>query len=196
MFTGLIEGVGIVRELAPREDDLLLKVEFPESMTDDLVLGASVAFNGCCLTLVSIDGTMCAVEAGAETLAKTNLGKLDVGSRVNLERALKADARLGGHFVQGHIDGTAAISAIDQHGEWADMRFTLSEELAQQLVPKGSIAIDGISLTVVDAAQDSFSVALIPHTLQETTLSDRQSGDTVNIETDILGKYVRKFLPQ
>ncbi|QDT36429.1 riboflavin synthase [Stratiformator vulcanicus] len=201
MFTGLVEGLGVVRRLERGGEDLRLVVESPVSMGNDFSIGDSVAFNGCCLTLVehhAMDsgGMSIVVEAGAETLQKTNLGDLEVGHAVNLERALKADARLGGHFVQGHIDGVGTIQKIERHGEWIDMTFKAAESLTQLMVEKGSIAVDGVSLTVVNVDADSFSVALIPHTLEETTLGDRKVGDAVNLETDVLGKYVQKLLAQ
>jgi len=201
MFTGLVEAKGLVRELVPGGDDLKLVVEAPASMGSDFSIGDSVAFNGCCLTLVEIHavdsgGMLITVEAGAETLSKTNLGRLEVGHVVNLERALKADARLGGHFVQGHIDGLGSVKAVDRHGEWIDMTFEAPAELTRLMVPKGSVAVDGVSLTVVNCEENSFSVALIPHTLEATTLGHRQTGDPVNLETDMLGKYVEKLLAQ
>lgn len=196
MFTGLVEGVGIVQAVEPAADDLRLTVEVPAAMaTDgDSHIGDSVAINGCCLTIVVIEGSNWAFQAGAETLAKTNLGRLRVGDAVNLERALSATGRFGGHLVQGHVDGVGTIREISRHGDWIDMVFDLPAELAVQLVPKGSVAVDGISLTVVDVGSRDFSVALIPHTLAETTLGQRTIGDVVNIETDILGKYVQRLL--
>ncbi|MEM7813126.1 MAG: riboflavin synthase [Planctomycetota bacterium] len=202
MFTGLIEDVGIVRAVERGEDDTTFSVELPFTFvtgeTIEIAVGDSVAHNGCCLTVIEalkrFGKPAIRVQAGHETLAKTNLGKLAVGDRVNLERALRADARLGGHFVQGHIDGTATVASVVERGDWIDMAFNLDAALAKQLVPKGSVAVDGVSLTVVDVGATSFSIMLIPHTLAETTLGDRQIGDVVNIETDVLGKYVQKFL--
>ena len=197
MFTGLVESLGVVTALQQGGNDLRITVKTPAFSTepgDFVSIGDSIAINGCCLTVVEIQATNFAFEAGAETLSKTNLGKLTEGSTVNLERAMPANGRLGGHFVQGHVDGTATVKAIEQDGEWTTMWFNLPNTLARQLVPKGSITVDGVSLTVVDALPDSFSIALIPHTLQVTTLGTRQTGDMVNIETDILGKYVRQFM--
>jgi len=134
-------------------------------------------------------------QAGAETLAKTNLGLLTVGDAVNLERPLAANGRLGGHFVQGHVDGVGSIKSIDRDGEWITMWFEVPEALALQMVPKGSVTVDGISLTIVGCEASSFSIALIPHTLEVTTLGQKQVGSIVNIETDILGKYVSKLVP-
>jgi len=196
MFTGLVEGRGIVRAATTAGDAMRLDLEIPEEMRarGPGQLGESVAINGCCLTVVSVSGSVWSFEAGQETLSKTTLGELMIGSAVNLERALAANGRFGGHIVQGHVDGVATVSAIARHGEWTDITFSLDAALATQLVTKGSVAVDGVSLTVVTVGDESFSVALIPHTLQETTLGCRNVGDRVNIETDILGKYVQKML--
>lgn len=200
MFTGLVEAVGTVAALVPVGDGVRLEVAVPATLagTTDRPgcrLGDSVAIDGCCLTVIADDGTdRWAFEAGAETLSKTTLGRRRPGDAVNLERALPADGRFGGHIVQGHVDGTATVAAIARHGNWIDLRFTLAAELAALLVPKGSVAVDGVSLTVVEAAADGFSVALIPHTLEATTLGRRAVGDRVNLETDILGKYVARLL--
>lgn len=194
MFTGLVEGQAVVRELLPEGDAVRLTIEFPSDVAGALTMGESVALNGCCLTVIAFDGTTAAFQAGTETLSKTNLGELRPGRTVNFERSLRADARLGGHIVQGHVDGTARVHAIDRAGEWVTMWFQLDPQLAKFMVPKGSVAVDGVSLTVVNAEPDRFSIALIPHTLEVTTLGQRAIGDTVNIETDILGKYVERLL--
>ncbi len=199
MFTGLIEGVGVVRAVEPAAGEVRLTVEVPATMAGERErpgcrLGDSVAIDGCCLTAIALDGTRWTFEAGAETLSKTTLGRLRAGDGVNLERALAAGGRLGGHIVQGHIDGTGTVRSVERHGEWIDMAFDLPPDLAMQLVPKGSIAVDGVSLTVAASDAAGFAVALIPHTLAETTLGRRVPGDAVNIETDVLGKYVRKLL--
>ncbi len=194
MFTGLVEGQGTVRAIVPEGDAIRLDVQLPDEMTQGLGLGDSVSINGCCLTVVSHDGAVAAFQAGTETLSKTNLGRLAEGSPVNLERSLPVDGRLGGHFVQGHVDGVGQVALVDRDGDWITMWFQVPETLAKYLVPKGSVAVDGISLTVVDVESDRFSVALIPHTLEVTTLGIRNVGDPVNIETDILGKYVERLL--
>jgi riboflavin synthase len=196
MFTGLVEGQGFVRAATNAAEEIRLEIEIPATMLAEGAgtLGESVAINGCCLTVVSIADGIWSFQAGAETLAKTNLGDLANGSLVNLERALPAHGRFGGHIVQGHVDGVAIVASIERHGDWTDMTFALARDLADQIVPKGSIAVDGVSLTVVAVDHRGFSVALIPHTLQETTLSGRAVGDRVNIETDILGKYIQKLL--
>jgi len=176
-----------------------LTVGVPESLFADdrraeCKIGDSVAINGCCLTVVAVDGATWSFEAGAETLSKTNLGGLKPGDAVNLERPLGVGGELGGHFVQGHVDGVGRVNAILYDGDWVEMWFRIPAELSRFIVPKGSIAIDGVSLTVVDVEADRFSVALIPHTLQVTTLGNRQPGDAVNIETDILAKYVQRLI--
>lgn len=196
MFTGLVEGQGTVRQIASLPFGMRLSIApdaacFPVSETK---LGDSISICGCCLTVVAVNGEMLEFEAGNETLSKTNLGRLKIGSRVNLERSLAATARLGGHFVQGHVDGVAAVSEVVRNGDWIDMWFTPAVEQHRLLVPKGSVAIDGISLTVVCVTADRFSVALIPHTLQVTTLGTVGVGDVMNIENDILGKYVDQLL--
>ena len=197
MFTGLVEGLGRIAALTPEGPGLRLVIVPPGEMlteTDRVRLGESVAINGCCLTVVAMENGNWAFQAGTETLSKTNLGRLRVGDPVNLERALPANARLGGHFVQGHVDGVGTVQAIDRDGDWITMTFRVPETLASQMVPKGSITVDGVSLTVVTVTANTFNVALIPHTLAVTTLGVRKVGDAVNLETDILGKYVRQFM--
>ena len=195
MFTGLVEARGTVRLLEPNGSAIDLTVEISEHITSDAHIGDSVAINGCCLTVVEMSDSFLKFQAGAETLAKTNLGRLSLGDQVNIERPLAADGRLGGHFVQGHVDGVGSIKSIDKDGEWITMWFDVPKELALQMVPKGSVTVDGISLTIVDCQQTAFSIALIPHTLEVTTLGQKQVGSVVNLETDILGKYVQKMIP-
>ena len=195
MFTGLVEARGTVRLLEPSGSAIDLTVEISEHITSDAHIGDSVAINGCCLTVVEISDGFLKFQAGAETLAKTNLGRISLGDQVNIERPLAADGRLGGHFVQGHVDGVGSIKSIDRDGEWITMWFDVPKELALQMVPKGSVTVDGISLTIVDCQHTAFSIALIPHTLEVTTLGQKQVGSVVNLETDILGKYVQKLIP-
>ena len=200
MFTGLIEGQGVVAEILEQGEGVLLRVQIPEQMlcvedaSPETKIGDSVAINGCCLTVISMEGNCWDFQAGEETLSRTNLGKLQSGSPVNLERAMLANARLGGHIVQGHVDGLGAVLEIDQSDQWITMWFEVAEDLSKYMVTKGSVTVDGISLTLVDVEQDRFSVALIPHTLEVTTLGSRAVGDRVNIETDIMGKYAHKLL--
>jgi riboflavin synthase len=157
-------------------------------------VGESIAVNGCCLTAVSVEPARFTVELGPETLERTNLGTLEPGDRVNLERALRPVDRLGGHFVQGHIDTTAELIERTSDGEWAFLRFRTDREWMELLVEKGSIALDGVSLTLVDVGLDQFSVMLIPHTLAVTTLGRLQLGDRVNMETDLLAKHLRRLV--
>lgn len=195
MFTGLVEGRGTVHLLEPNGSAIDLTLKIPELIIHEAHIGDSVAINGCCLTVIEINNSLLKFQAGSETLAKTNLGLLSVGDQVNLERPLAANGRLGGHFVQGHVDGVGSIKSIDRDGEWITMWFDVPQELALQMVPKGSVTIDGISLTIVECQPTAFSIALIPHTLEVTTLGQKQVGSVVNIETDILGKYVQKLVP-
>jgi riboflavin synthase len=192
MFTGLVEALGTVCRVEPDGDGRQITLSAP--FTAELTIGDSVAVNGACLTVVSQDGGTCRFQAGPETLLRTNLGKLVAGDRVNLERSLRLSDRLGGHLVQGHVDGIGHIAERRRQGEWELVWFTCPLELAAQMVSKGSVAVDGVSLTLVDVAADRFSVALIPHTLANTTLGFKHHGATVNLETDLLGKYVWKRL--
>jgi riboflavin synthase len=193
MFTGLVESLGMVREVKPEPPGVRLIVEAGE-IAREAALGDSIAINGCCLTVVSKDQTTLAFEAGSETLSRTNLGKLTSGSAVNLERSLKVGDRLGGHFVSGHIDALGTLDERREEGAWAFYWFRVPSALTRQMASKGSIAVDGVSLTLVAVESDRFSVALIPHTLSVTTLGRLQLGDAVNIETDLLAKYVEQQL--
>lgn len=193
MFTGLIESLSPLRRIEPDGPGRRLTVAAPE-LLDGLKLGDSVAVNGACLTVIAIDGDTLAFQAGPETLQKTNLGELTPGGRVNLERSLRMGDRLGGHIVQGHVDGVGRIASRRREGEWELIWFSCPAALAEPMVPKGSVAVDGVSLTVVDVTSDGFSVALIPHTLTHTTLGFKVAGATVNLETDLLAKYVWKCL--
>ena len=192
MFTGLVETMGRVGSVQEGSAGRRLTIDLPE-IRDGLAVGDSVAINGCCLTVVALGSSSADFEAGPETLERTNLGRLRVGDRINLERALRADGRLGGHIVQGHVDGTGQVLSRTRDGEWETVWFEV-DSLARYLVPKGSIAIDGVSLTVCEVTDRALSVMLIPHTLSVTTLGLRMPGDTVNIETDVLGKYVAKLV--
>ena len=198
MFTGLVESLGTVRSLADEADAIRIVVEVPPSFLENAPpskrLGDSVAINGCCLTVVEADSVLWSFQAGHETLAKTNLGRLQISDAVNLERAMPAGGRFGGHIVQGHVDGVGRVTAIDSRTEFADYTFEVPASLAAQMVEKGSVAVDGISLTLVRVTATSFQVMLIPHTLAVTTLGRRKVGDEVNIETDVLAKYVAKML--
>jgi len=192
MFSGIVEALGTVAELRDEPPGCRLVIREPKIAADTSV-AESICVNGVCLTAVAADDETMHFEAGPETLARTNLGQLKVGSPVNLERALAVGDRLGGHFVSGHIDGTGKLIERDDMGEWSTFRFSVPRELAAQMASKGSIAIDGVSLTIVDSEADSFSIALIPYTLDVTTLGPLKVGDTVNLETDILAKYVQRL---
>jgi len=195
MFTGLIEAICTVKSVSQRTggDGLSLTIDLGK-LANDSKIGDSIAINGTCLTLARLEGKLAAFDVSGETLTKSNLGKLRPPSQVNVERAVKATDRLGGHIVQGHIDGTATIKAIDKRGQFADLRFAADAELLDQMVIKGSVAVDGISLTIASMDEMSFSVAIIPETLKRTTLGKAKIGDEVNIETDIIVKIIKKQL--
>jgi len=193
MFTGLVEEVGTVVDLEPLGDSIRLTVRGPV-VTGDAGHGDSIAVNGCCLTVTALTADTFSADVMAESLERTSLGDLASGSVVNLERAVKAGARLGGHIVQGHVDGTATLLDRTPSAHWESLRFSLPPEVSRYLVEKGSITVDGVSLTVVDVTDDAFSVSLIPTTLAETTLGTRQPGDRVNLEVDIVAKYVERLV--
>jgi riboflavin synthase len=195
MFTGLIEALGTVQRVETEGAGRRLILSAP-TLATEMNVGDSLAVNGACLTVVERSGDQLHFQAGPETLRWTNLGELKPGDPINLERPLTATDRLDGHFVQGHVDGLGRIDQRIRHGDWELVWFSCPPELSAQMVSKGSVAVDGISLTVVDVAADRFSVALIPHTLTHTTLGRKKAGDSVNIETDILAKYVHKYLAQ
>jgi riboflavin synthase len=192
MFTGLVESLGTVTRVADPGAGRRLTVRDP--MGPQLGLGESVAVNGVCLTVVEIRGDDFTFEVGPETLVRTNLGTLQAGDCVNLERSLRVGDRLGGHFVQGHVDAVGTIDARLRDGDWEDVWFRCPADLTRLMVPKGSIAVDGVSLTVVNVEADRFSVMLIPHTQAATTLGFKRAGDPVNLEADMLAKHVAKLL--
>lgn len=193
MFTGIIETVGIIEGIEPG-DDLTRFVVGAESIADGVKLGDSVAVNGGCLTVTSIRDGRFTFEAIPETMECTSLGDLTVGARVNLERAMRAGDRLDGHIVQGHVDGVGTVRQMAQEGNDVRLQIDCDSKLADCVVEKGSISVDGVSLTVAALLPSGFEVALIPHTLEVTTLSDRQIHDRVNLEADVLGKYVKRYL--
>jgi len=197
MFTGIIEELGNVVALEDQGDAVRLTVHGP-LVTSDAGEGDSIAVNGCCLTVVSIEATQIGFDLLAETQAVTNLSDLRPGSIVNLERAMPANGRYGGHFVTGHIDATGIIRRWEQVGQDYELRVGIARRQGAYLVPKGCIAIDGISLTVaaLDDRTGTFDVAVIPHTLAVTTLGPKQPGDPVNLEVDVLAKYVERLLQQ
>jgi riboflavin synthase len=194
MFTGLVEAVGQVERMTPDGHggaDLLVRAA---AIASELQIGESIAVNGACLTVVEVAGPSFRFQLGPETLVRTNLGGLRVGEGVNLERALRVGDRLDGHWVQGHIDTVGRVVRRQQQGDWEFVEFACEPEWTKQMVPKGSIAVDGVSLTLVDVRADRFSVMLIPHTLAVTTLGNRPVGSAVNLETDLLAKYAQKQL--
>lgn len=194
MFTGIVEQLGTVTGLERGEDSAVLRIEGP-LVVAGAVHGDSIAVNGVCLTVTGHDETSFTVDVMAETLRRSSLGSLEPGDRVNLERAMAADGRFGGHIVQGHVDGTAVITARRPGDRWETVDFSLDPHLARYVVEKGSITVDGVSLTVTAVSDDGFSVSLIPTTLELTTLGHKGVGDVVNIEVDVLAKYVERLMP-
>ena len=198
MFTGLVEIMGRVERVAVEDSGRRLTLSWPGlgGRGDPLAAGESVAVNGCCLTVVGADtaGDRFVVQAGPETLLRTNLGDRVAGDPVNLERALRVGDRLGGHFVQGHVDATAALRERRPDGDWEFLAFSVAPEWSPLMVPKGSIAVDGVSLTLVEVTPGGFSVMRIPHTLAVTTLGSLRPGDRVNVEADMLAKHVKKLM--
>ncbi len=192
LFTGIVEDTGVVTAVRREKGSLSLSVEWELSST--LAVGDSIAVDGVCLTVVGFSARQFRVEVVRETLEKTTLSRIRTGDRVNLERAVPAAGRFGGHFVQGHVDGVGIIKELLLEGASRRMVVSIPEGLSVWIAPKGSIAVDGVSLTVVDCARGWFSVVLIPHTLQITTLGSKTVGSAVNIETDILAKYVFQML--
>ncbi len=193
MFTGIIEEIGIVKSIRGK----VITIE-ANKIFDDLKLGDSVAVNGTCLTVSSFEGKtfpkIFNADITSETLSRTNLGDLKSGFKVNLERALTLNGRLGGHIVSGHIDGVGIIKNISKNIDDIELTIEVPANLMKYIIEKGSIAVDGISLTIAEVNKNSFSVAIIPHTLKETILYYKKAGDKVNIENDIIGKYVEKLL--
>ncbi len=193
MFSGLVETQTEVLQVVPEPEGIRLCLRRPGTF-DDVAIGDSIATNGCCLTVVGCDEEQFEFQAGRETLSLTNLGELTSKSQVNCERSLAFGARVGGHLVTGHIDGLAHLKQRDDQADWSNMIFTAPEPLLRQMVRKGCITLDGVSLTIVDVTESTFSVALIPHTLAVTTLGQLQVGDSVNVETDLMAKYVQRQL--
>ncbi len=182
-----------MKYVRPTGVSTLLAVDLGE-LADETKTGDSIAVSGVCLTVARIEGSLVSFDVSAETRTKSTLGRLRPSSQVNIERAMRATDRFGGHFVQGHIDGTATIEAIDKHGKYADFRFAADTELLDNMVAKGSVAVDGVSLTIANIDQSGFRIAIIPETLKRTTLSNARTGDLVNIETDIIVKAIKKQL--
>lgn len=205
MFTGIIEELGTVARIEDQGDAVRLTFS-AETVLEDVTLGASIAVNGCCLTVATVatgSGVSTSATTGAgqwtadvmlETLKRTSLHAIEVGDRINLERAVTPATRLGGHIVQGHVDGVGKVVSREPSEHWEVVTISLDPELVRYVVEKGSIAVDGISLTVVSVSEDAFTVSLIPETLARTSLGFRAVGDEVNLETDIIAKHVEKLL--
>jgi riboflavin synthase len=193
MFTGIVEELGTVAGIEDQGDALRLTIH-AQHVLSDAGLGDSISVNGCCLTVAERDGDTWTADVMQETLDKTSLRGVEPGDRVNLERAVTPQTRLGGHIVQGHVDGVGTIVSRTPSEHWEVVEVAMPTELARYLVDKGSITVDGVSLTVVEAKDDSFTVSLIPETLARTTLGSRQPGDRVNLEVDVIAKHVEKLL--
>lgn len=193
MFTGIVEELGTLSARTDGQDSSVIEIHGPGVVTD-AVHGASIAVNGVCLTVTAHTDTGFTADVMAETLARSTLGRLQPGDQVNLERAMRADARFGGHIVQGHVDATVRLLSREPGERWEVVTFELPQALRRYVVHKGSIALDGVSLTVSARTSDTFSVSLIPTTLELTTLGGRNPGDEVNVEVDVLAKYVENML--
>ena len=193
MFTGIVEEKGCIRGIRPGTRSCILTIE-GRRIFEDLKIGDSVAVNGVCLTAAGINGHLFRADVMRETLERSSLGKLGIGSHVNLERAMAAGGRFGGHIVSGHIDGTGTVIHIEKEDNAIWYTIQAAPQIMRYIVEKGSIAIDGISLTVAKITDRTFSVSIIPHTAQETILSEKKVGDAVNLENDVISKYVEKLL--
>lgn len=193
MFTGIVESVGEVLSLKEDKDSWVLRLSLPFSGSDGLGQGESLSVNGCCLTLREDADEEASFDLLEETMERTNLGEIEVGSSVNLERSLAANARLGGHFVSGHVDACGLIEIFEERGKNLYLKVGIPADYSRYMVDKGCIALDGCSLTVCDVNESSFAVWLIPHTIARTNLVDRQVGQKVNLEFDLLAKYVEKL---
>ena len=193
MFTGIIEHLGKVKQVNLQANSAVITVDIGP-LKDGVIAGDSIAINGACLTVTQINDSDAHFDVSGETLSKTTIGKLTVSDRVNIERSLKIGDKLGGHFVTGHVDCVGSINKIEHETGQCTMWFSVSNEITNMMIKKGSVAIDGISLTIVDLKEKLFSVALIPFTLDATTLGFKNAGQKVNIETDMLGKWVKRIL--
>jgi riboflavin synthase len=195
MFTGLVEETGRLKNKLKTGSGFQLAFT-AEKVLDDLEIGSSISVNGCCLTVIKREGNTFSVDTIEETLKKTNLGALELNNRVNLERPLKADARLGGHFVLGHVDTTGTVVNIEELSNSHFMKISFAENFKKYLIYVGSVSIDGVSMTVAELGENWFGIGIIPFTWQETVFSDRKAGDKVNLEFDVLGKYVERIMEE
>ncbi|GAA4729887.1 riboflavin synthase [Actinomycetospora chibensis] len=193
MFTGIVEEIGEIVGVVGQDDAARLRVRGPLVISDARP-GDSIAVNGVCLTVTEPTSDEFGVDVMGETLRRSSLAGATAGTRVNLERAVAAGDRLGGHIMQGHVDGTATVVERTEHAQWTTLRFRVENDLTRYIVEKGSIAVDGVSLTVTEVDDDSFAVGLIPTTLRETTLGERTVGSTVNLEVDVVAKYVERLV--
>jgi riboflavin synthase len=194
MFTGIIEGVGRIAMLEPRGGDVRLRVETGSLPFEAVQLGESIAVNGVCLTVIEFDALSFAADASNETLSLTTLGQLQVGAPVNLERAMRPTDRLGGHLVSGHVDGVGRVLSIAEDARAQRWRFAAPAALLKYIAKKGSICVDGVSLTVNEVDVEGFEVALIPHTVSHTAFAQTKVGDAVNLEIDLVARYVERLL--
>ncbi len=193
MFTGIVEEKGTVESVQDLGDALRVRIAADDVLADS-ALGASISVNGICLTVADRGDSWFEADVMAETMRRTSLSQATAGAAVNLERAARVDSRLGGHIVQGHVDSTGVIASIEPSDQWTVMRIDVPADLTVYMVEKGSITVDGVSLTIVSVTNDHFTISLIPTTLAETNLGTRQVGDVVNIEVDVLAKYVQKLM--
>ena len=193
MFTGLVETLASISTIEPTAAGYRMRIDAGRTF-DDILIGDSIAISGCCLTVVGIYDNVLAFDAGQETWSRTIMRNWVAGTKVNFERALKVGDRLGGHYVTGHVDGVGQLFSRSDDADWSTLVFSADASLMKQMASKGSITIDGVSLTLVDVTDSTFSVALIPHTLSVTTLGELREGSPVNLETDVLAKYVERQL--
>jgi len=193
MFTGIIQAIGSILAIEPRDGDVRLALDARDWPIEDVAVGDSIAVSGVCLTVVARKRSLLEFDVSNETLACTTLGRRRAGDAVNLEKALRLSDRLGGHLVSGHVDGVASVLAIEPDARAQRMQFSLPPELARYVASKGSIGVDGVSLTVNDVADDRFDVALIPHTIAATTFAQRRVGDAVNLEVDLVARYLERL---
>jgi len=193
MFTGIIEGFGTIREIRPESQGKRMTVD-ADFFLEQTRLGDSICVSGACLTIVMIDNKRFTVDVSPETLAKTTFGSAKIGDRVNLERALRLSDRIDGHLVSGHIDGIGTVALKQNIGNAIIVSFKVPESISHYMIQKGSVAVDGTSLTINNCSRDSFDVSIIPHTAKLTTIGFKKAGDLVNIETDMIGKYVERFV--